>query len=83
MRVKRNCSENENFIAQSKILTERFEARGYNPEVLKRVVEEVGAIPRATCLQEKEDINSEVLPIRKNRIKNGVSYLDSILSTRR
>lgn len=66
MRVKRNCSEDAQFLAQSKILTKRFEARGYDPEILKRVVEEVALIPRITCLQEANPVGSEVLLAEKN-----------------
>lgn len=55
MRFKRNYSEINNFFTQSKILTERFEARGYNPEVLDKIVEDVGAISREVCLQGKQE----------------------------
>lgn len=46
MRVRRNCSEDDNFILQSKTLTDRFEARGYDPHFLEKVVEEVGSVSR-------------------------------------
>lgn len=64
MRVKRNCSTQvENFLSQSKILTERFKARGYDPQILEKVVEEVGLISRDVCLQEK---NTVISPDLKN-----------------
>lgn len=66
MRVKRNCSEETEFFLQSKILTERFEAKGYKPEMLKKVVEEVAALPRAVCLQEA----SQEMPSKKVNNRN-------------
>lgn len=49
--------------SQSKILTERFKARGYDPQILEKVVEEVGLISRDVCLQEK---NTVISPDLKN-----------------
>ena len=53
MRVKRNCSDNNDFLSQSEILTERFKVKGYNPIFLEKIVEEVEKIPRSKCLEEK------------------------------
>lgn len=53
MRVKRNCSKESNFLTQSKILTERFEARGYKSHIMEKLVEEIRVIPRESCLQPK------------------------------
>lgn len=41
VRVKRNCSQTDDFNSQSKVLTERFKAKGYNPQFFDKVVEEV------------------------------------------
>lgn len=59
MRVKRNCSTTTNdFIAQSEVVKRRFVDKGYNPQYLDTVVEEVLALPRENCL-------SDVVPHRK------------------
>lgn len=59
IRVKRNCSTADNFISQSKILKDRFGAKGYNPQFLHRIMEEVMTLPSENC-------PNKVVPSRPN-----------------
>lgn len=65
MRVRRNCSEDTNFILQSETLTVRFEARGYDPQYLEKVIEEVGSVSRDICLRERD--SHPTLELNKNK----------------
>lgn len=45
MRVRRNCSTLEDFDQQSSVLKKRFEDKGYKPQHLDSIVEEIRALP--------------------------------------
>lgn len=45
MRVKRNCSTVDDFVVQSEELKDRFIEKGYTPQRLDAIVDEIKAIP--------------------------------------
>ena len=73
LRLRRLCSEEEDFTAKSLEMVEFFRSRGYPEKTVKMARERCAAIPRTEALlQEKEDDSVKiplVLPFHQSSIK--------------
>lgn len=54
MRVRRNCTTDDDFITHSKVIRDRFIQKGYKEQHLDNIVREVAEIPRDVCLNVRE-----------------------------
>lgn len=54
IRVKRNCSRQEDFTIQANFLKNTFVQKGYRNETLDSIISEVDRIPRGQCLTNKD-----------------------------
>lgn len=54
IQVRRNCTTDNDFQIQSKIIKDRFLQKGYREHDLNVIVHEVGGIPREACLRDKD-----------------------------
>ena len=59
IRVRRICSQNDEFLSNCATLSSFFEKRGYKPEGLKKTIQEVTKIPREKLLEETEKIKRD------------------------
>lgn len=50
IRLRRNCSKEEDYFTQSNILAERFRQKGYNTENITKEIHTVGKLDRATLV---------------------------------
>lgn len=53
MRIRRNYTEVGDYRAQASVPKNRLVEKGYNPESLQNVIEQVGVIDRSSLLTEK------------------------------
>lgn len=54
MRVRRNCTTDDDFITHSKVISDRFLQKGYKEQHLDNIVREVAETPRDVCLNDRE-----------------------------
>lgn len=58
-RVRRNCTKDEDFLAHSNILKERFIQKDYDGNILENLIQEIKEVPQQSILIDKErDINT-------------------------
>ena len=59
IRVRRICSQNEDFLSNCATLSSYFEKRGYKSEDLKKSIKEVSMMPRSKLLEDTEKIKRD------------------------
>ena len=53
LRVRRNCSDANDYLSQAQTLKNKFVQKGYDEPALNTMIEEIAAIPREKCLEKK------------------------------
>ena len=62
LRLRRNCSDPQEFSTQAKVLTGRFLEKGYGQESLDESLKHVLAMDRSDLLREKEKAEGKIFP---------------------
>ena len=81
IRVRRICSQNDDFLINCATLSSFFEKRGYQSDELKRSIQEVSKIPRSKLLEDAEKIKRDPQMIFVCDWHPNVSRLPTALKT--
>lgn len=59
IRLRRNCSDNNEYLKQAQLMGQKFEDKGYNKEFIAEKIKEINQTPREVLIQDKIKDNKD------------------------